>query len=98
MLVAINKMKWVVYLLQCRDGSFYAGVTNNLKKRVETHNKGKGSAFTRTRRPCLTVWHEHHFNRSDAQKRESELKGWERKKKIALVASNSSPCSECSEL
>lgn len=37
--------KWLVYLLECGDGSFYCGVTNNLDKRMETHKSGKGSKY-----------------------------------------------------
>ena len=84
---------WIVYILQCRNNSFYTGVTNNLEKRLLMHNKGKGAAFTKIMRPCLILWHEHRLNRSDAQRREYEIKRWSHKKKEGVVNSSPSYCS-----
>jgi len=89
---------WSVYLLECKNGALYAGVTNDLSARVKVHNAGKGGAFTRAFRPCTLVWHEHHPNRSDAQKREAEIKNWRREKKSKFIKENPSPCSGCSKL
>ena len=86
---------WVVYILECKYMLFYTGVTNDLQNRLEKHNDGKGAKFTRNYKPCKIVWHEHHKNRSEAQCREHEIKGWGRKKKIELIR-DSSLCSECS--
>ena len=84
---------WIVYILQCRNSSVYTGVTNNLKNRLAAHNSGKGAKFTRTVRPCSVVWHEHRLDRSDAQKREYEIKRWRHKKKEGIVNGSPSRCS-----
>jgi len=50
-------MSWKVYLLECSDGTLYCGATNNLDKRLKTHNKGKGARYTRGRLPVrLKAW------------------------------------------
>ena len=63
---------WFVYLLQCSDGSFYTGVTNDLKRRVRQHNGeiAGGANYTRARRPVALAWYEACENRSVAQQRE----------------------------
>lgn len=65
---------WVVYLLRCSDGSLYCGITNDLKKRLETHNLGKGSRYTRSRRPAELVGASFKMTRSDALKLEYRVK------------------------
>jgi putative endonuclease len=45
-----------VYILECRDGTYYTGFTSDLERRVELHNTGKGAKYTRTRRPVKVVW------------------------------------------
>jgi len=77
---------WFVYILRCGDGSFYVGITNNLKERFEEHNSGEGAKYTRGRRPVKLVYKEDHINKSEARKREIELKGWRREKKERLIA------------
>ena len=89
---------WIVYILKCRKDFLYTGVTNNLLKRIVKHNDGKGAKFTKNLRPCEYIWHEHHLNRSEAQKRESEIKKWHREKKIVLINEDSTQCLECSKL
>ena len=42
---------WFLYVLECVDGSFYTGISNNIERRLEKHNKGTASKYTRTRRP-----------------------------------------------
>ncbi len=76
---------WFVYLLQCKNDVLYTGVTNNLPQRIAAHNDGTGGAFTRAMRPCKEVWHEHHPDRSAAQKREAQIKKLPRTKKLLLV-------------
>ena len=88
---------WVVYILKCRNGILYTGVTNNLPNRVVQHNAGKGAKFTAINKPCILVWHEHHANRSAAQKKEWEIKEWDRKEKLEFIKRNSSQCRECPE-
>lgn len=51
----MDHRQWVVYLIRCSDGSLYCGVSNNLKKRLEAHNSGRGAKYTRSRRPVELV-------------------------------------------
>lgn len=69
------------YVLKCRDGSFYGGYTNNLNRRIEMHNQGKGAKYTRGRGPVELLFQKAFTNKSDALKAEYEFKSWPRKKK-----------------
>ena len=75
---------WIVYTLRCSDGSFYAGITTSLKRRLQEHNAGTGGAYTRAKRPVELLFQEVHPNKSSALKREAEIKGWSRAKKKRL--------------
>jgi len=77
-------MKWCVYLLLCRDGSLYCGITNNLDKRIKAHNDGKGAKYTRSRRPVELVYHEELKTKSAALKREIKIKKMSRSQKQRL--------------
>ena len=67
-------MEWFVYIIECRDGSLYTGITNDLDKRLAKHNAGVGAKYTATRRPVRLVHYEPVGNRSEASKREIEIK------------------------
>lgn len=73
------------YILECADGSYYCGVTNDLTKRSALHNSGKGSVFVRSRGGGRIIYSEEYKNRGDALRREIEVKKWPRQKKRALV-------------
>lgn len=74
-----------VYFLECRDGSFYCGYTNDLDKRVKNHNKGIGSKYTKKRRPVRLIYSEEYETRASAMKREYALKQLTRKQKEELI-------------
>ena len=76
---------WYVYILLCRDRSLYTGSTTDIARRLKEHNSGKGSGYTRTRKPVKLIYTETYPDRSNAQKRESLIKAWPRKKKLALI-------------
>ena len=78
---------WSVYILELYDGSYYTGCTNNLEKRLKVHSEGKGSKYVKTRLPIVSVVHleEGFENRSEAQKREAEIKKLTRKEKEKLI-------------
>ena len=78
---------WVVYILECCDGSLYTGVTNNIEKRVNTHNSGKGAKYTRARRPVALRYYETAENKSNALKREIAIKKLTRQQKMLLISS-----------
>ena len=80
-------MSWVAYILQCADGTFYTGATNDLDKRVKAHNLGKGAKYTRSRRPVKLVYIYPCVNRSTAQAAEAWIKRQKRSKKYELVES-----------
>ncbi|MBT3310631.1 MAG: GIY-YIG nuclease family protein [Desulfobacterales bacterium] len=70
----MNIHKWVVYLVRCSDKSLYCGITNDLKKRLEAHNSGKGAKYTRSRRPVKLVVTSSEMTKSDALKLEYRVK------------------------
>ena len=78
--------EYYVYILQCSDSSFYTGITNNLEQRVTIHNDGKGAKYTRSRLPAKLVYSETFQTKSDALKRECQIKSWTRQKKAQLIA------------
>jgi len=84
-----GKISWLVYLLECCDNSLYCGITNNLEKRLKQHSgeiKG-GAKYTLSRKPCVLVYQEQAENRSEALKREAEIKKMTKPAKLALVDS-----------
>lgn len=76
---------WVLYILKCKDDSYYTGITNDLDKRLSDHESGKGAKYTRGRGPFKMVYNESHKNRSDASKREYEIKQLSRADKEELI-------------
>ena len=74
----------MVYLLRCRDGSLYTGITNDLPRRLDSHQSGKGSAYTRSRRPLALAYHELQPDRSAALRREAAIRRLSRAEKLAL--------------
>ncbi len=79
-------VSYYVYMLRCSDNTLYTGCTNDLERRVQTHNEGKGAKYTRSRRPVELVYHEIQPDRSAALRREAEMKRLSRKEKLALIA------------
>lgn len=78
-----------VYILKCADGTLYTGWTNDLEKRIETHNSGSGAKYTRSRLPVELVYYEEFKSKSDALKREHEIKKLSREQKLALIKKGS---------
>ncbi len=78
-------MNWVVYILKCGDGSLYTGITNNPAKRTLAHEQGTGAKYTKGRAPFSIIYKERCQNRSDATKRELEIKKLSRQEKLELV-------------
>ena len=78
-------MKWFVYMLRCKDNSIYTGITNDLKKRIETHLSGNGSKYLRGKLPLKLVYIESFEDRSTASKREIEIKKLKKKEKELLT-------------
>jgi type I restriction enzyme R subunit len=74
-----------MYILQCADGSFYTGSTNNLSRRIEEHKSGDGAKFTKEHFPIKLVYYESFDRVNLAFDREKQVQGWSRAKKIALI-------------
>jgi len=80
---------YFVYIVECSDGLYYTGVTNNLEERLWQHNEGVNpDCFTYKRRPVSLKYVEQFSDVVQAIAREKQLKGWGRKKKEALFAEN----------
>ncbi|SFB93843.1 GIY-YIG nuclease family protein [Butyrivibrio sp. YAB3001] len=73
------------YILKCADGTYYCGWTNNLEKRLKTHNEGKGGKYTRARLPVELVYYEEFETKEEAQSREWHIKQLTRKQKEQLI-------------
>lgn len=78
-------MSFWVYMLQCADDSYYVGHTENLELRVAQHQSGELSGYTSNRRPVECVFSEEFPTRVEALTLESQIKGWSRAKKQALI-------------
>jgi predicted GIY-YIG superfamily endonuclease len=76
---------WCVYILQCVDGSLYTGITNNLERRVEQHNAGTASRYTRSRIPVMLKYQEELETKGAALKRELAIKALSRQAKEKLI-------------
>lgn len=77
---------YYVYIVQCNDTTFYIGITNNLNRRIYEHNIGaKEDSHTFKRRPVTLKWFETFTNPDEAIRIEKKLKGWSRRKKLALI-------------
>ena len=75
------------YILLCADGTYYCGWTNDLQRRLRAHSSGRGSKYTRTRRPVRIVYHECFETKQEAMSREWHLKRLSHQEKAALAAS-----------
>ena len=77
---------YYVYMLRCRDGTLYTGITTDVERRAAVHNRGKGAKYTRSRLPVTVVYRESQPDKSAALKRELEIKGLTRVQKLRLIA------------
>ena len=80
-------MAYFVYLLACKDGSIYTGITTDTARRLREHQKGNGGHYTSAHKAQRMIYTEQHPSRSAALRREAEIKRWRRGKKIALASS-----------
>jgi len=79
-------MKFWVYLLRCSNGSYYVGHTDDVVRRLEEHNSGKGADHTRKYRPVKLLYTEPFDSECAALRREMQIKRWSCAKKAALIA------------
>ena len=76
---------WKLYILRCRDGSLYTGITTDVQKRLTAHNCGKGAKYTRSRRPVELVYQETCKDHSEALRREVQVKALNREEKEKII-------------
>jgi len=74
-----------VYILECADNTLYTGYTNNLERRINLHNSGKGAKYTRGRTPVKLRYFEEYQTKSEAMKREYAIKQLRRQDKLKLI-------------
>ena len=77
---------WYVYILECENKALYVGMTDNLDRRFDEHQTGKGGHYTAYSRPVKILYHEEFELRSDAENRECQIKRWTHEKKLALAS------------
>lgn len=78
---------WYLYILRCKDNTFYTGITTDVEKRLEVHRSGKGAKYTRGRTPLELVYRETCGTHSEALRRELQIKKLSREEKLELVRS-----------
>lgn len=74
------------YILKCSDDTYYTGWTNDLEKRVQVHNQGKGAKYTKPRLPVEVAYYETFESKEEAMRRECEIKKLTRSQKELLIA------------
>ncbi|NWK84910.1 GIY-YIG nuclease family protein [Staphylococcus sp. GSSP0090] len=77
--------KHFIYIVKCKDGSLYTGYAKDIEKRIAKHNNGQGAKYTKIRRPVQLVYQEMFDTKSEALKREYEIKTFSRQKKLKLI-------------
>lgn len=81
-------MPYYVYIIRCKDGSYYTGHAKDVQKRFEVHKQGRGAKYTRSHEPEELVYVEPLENRSEAMKRERKIKTFSHDKKKQLITEN----------
>ena len=79
------EMDYVVYILRCGDGTLYTGCTNNVPRRLQAHQSGRGAKYTRGRLPVELVYQEAAAGRPEALRREAAIKRMTRMQKLELI-------------
>lgn len=80
---------WIVYILECGDGTYYTGITNDISQRIQAHSDGAGARYTRGRGPFTLKFTEQCANRSEASKRELAIKKLSRRDKEEIIKNHS---------
>ena len=79
---------WCVYILKCSDNTYYTGITNNIKRRIQQHETNKGAKYTKGRGPFSLVYQNNCKNRSEASQKEYAIKKLTLTEKITLITTN----------
>lgn len=78
---------WFIYILECADQTLYTGITTDIQRRLQQHEQGQGAKYTKGRTPLKLVYTEKARNRSEASKREAEIKTMSKQEKRELILS-----------
>ncbi|PCI25652.1 hypothetical protein COB57_00320 [Candidatus Peregrinibacteria bacterium] len=81
-------MNYFTYLARCSDNSLYTGYCVDINAREDKHNSGEGAKYTRSRRPVKIVYFEGYDTKTEAMRREFEIKKWSKKQKEAFIYSS----------
>jgi putative endonuclease len=81
-------MAYAVYIIRCKDGSYYTGHAKDAQKRFEVHKKGRGARYTRMHEPEELVYVESCESRGEAMQRERKIKTYSHNKKRELISNN----------
>lgn len=76
---------YFIYLIKCDDGTIYTGITNDLNRRFNEHKNGKGGHYTKSKGVTRLLYSEPCKDKSSALKKEAQIKGWTRIKKLNLI-------------
>lgn len=84
-------MNWYVYIVECKDGSFYTGISTDIERRIKEHNADniKGAKSLRGKKPVLLVFSEIYKTQFEARKREHAIKNWKQEYKLKLIEKGS---------
>ena len=77
---------WYIYIIECSDQRLYTGITNGIKQHINAHNQGVGAKFTKGRAPVKLKYNEQYNSRSQALKREIQIKSLTRKQKLDIIS------------
>lgn len=80
----MQEKNWCVYILECLDGSYYTGITNNIEKRMNTHKSGKGSKYVKSKGFGRLRYSKDYPNRSEALKMEYKIKQMSKEEKLGF--------------
>ena len=83
-LIRVSELNYT-YILECRDGTYYTGWTNNLEKRLKDHNEGRGAKYTKARVPVSLIYYEEFQTKEEAMRREHAIKHMTRSEKDNLI-------------
>lgn len=81
-----DSWKWYVYIIECKDGTYYTGCTWNVEDRLEQHISGLGSKYTSKHGVKCLAYYEEHDDLECALAREKQIKDWSQKKKMKLIS------------
>ncbi|MFC5741777.1 GIY-YIG nuclease family protein [Dyella tabacisoli] len=83
--MSVSDSPWCLYLIECRDGSYYAGITNHLDARYDAHVAGRGARYTRSHPPLRLIGAKPYADRAAASRAEWEIKRLPKHRKIAFL-------------